>query len=63
MSDGEIVVSATIEQTGATAPTVTAADGWEISVPLSDSNPEEGYTQWTVELVKKEFKATDPEAA
>lgn len=62
VSDGELTVSATIEQTGSTPPTVTPATGWKVSVPLSDTNPEEGYTTWTVELVKDELKASDPEA-
>lgn len=60
VSDGEIVVSATIEQSGSTKPVVTAASGWEITAPLSDSNPEEGYTTWTVELTKTTLAATQP---
>lgn len=53
MSAGEIVQSITIQQTGATKPTVTAGTGWEILEELKESgNPESDYPTWTCTLHK-----------
>ena len=52
VSGTEIVVSGTVQQTGATAPTIEAADGWELTTPKSKANPDEGYIEWTFEATK-----------
>jgi hypothetical protein len=52
VSGAEIVVSGTVQQTGATAPTIAAAEGWELTKPKSKENPDEGYIEWTFEVTK-----------
>ena len=52
VSGAEIVVSGTVQQTGATAPTIEAASGWELTTPQSKANPDEGYIEWTFEATK-----------
>ena len=52
VSGAEIVVSGTVQQTGATAPTIEAAEGWELTTPKSKANPDEGYIEWTFECSK-----------
>ena len=52
VSGAEIVVSGTVQQTGATAPTIEAGVGWELTTPESKDNPDEGYIEWTFEATK-----------
>ena len=52
VSGAEIVVSGTVQQTGATAPTIEAGAGWELTRPKSKENPDEGYIEWTFEATK-----------
>ena len=52
VQNGRIEVQATIVQTGSTAPTVTAAQGWVVTSPLTTDNPDEDYPTWTVTLTK-----------
>lgn len=52
VTDGRITASLTIIQTGSTAPTVTAGSGWEITSPLTCTNPDADYPTWTVTLTK-----------
>lgn len=52
VSGAEIVVSGTVQQTGATAPTIEAGSGWELTTPKSKANPDEGYIEWTFEATK-----------
>jgi hypothetical protein len=52
VSGAEIVVSGTVQQTGATDPTIEAAEGWELTTPQSKANPDEGYIEWTFEATK-----------
>ena len=60
VSGAEIVVSGTVQQTGATAPTITAAEGWELTTPQSKANPDEGYIEWTFEATKAALASTEP---
>lgn len=60
ISGGKMVAKLTIEQTEDTEPTFTAAEGWEITQPLSTDNPDEDYPKWTVE-VTKDLTTVDPE--
>ena len=60
VSGTEIVVSGTVQQTGATAPTITAAEGWELTTPQSKANPDEGYIEWTFEATKAALASTEP---
>lgn len=59
VSGAEIVVSGTVQQTGAAAPTIAAAEGWELTTPQSRSNPDEGYIEWTFEC-SKAAASTEP---
>jgi len=52
VSGAEIVVSGTVQQTGATAPTIGAGAGWDLTTPESKANPDEGYIEWTFEATK-----------
>lgn len=47
-----IVVSGKVVQSGATPPVITAGDGYELTQPQSQDNPDEGYTEWTFEATK-----------
>ena len=60
VSGAEIVVSGTVQQTGATAPTIAAAEGWELTTPQSKANPDEGYIEWTFEATKAALASTEP---
>ena len=55
---GHVQVQATIGQYGTTAPTVTAASGWDISSPLTCTDPDADLPEWTVTLSKPLAKAT-----
>jgi len=59
MSAGKATVQATILQTGSTKPSVTAAEGWDITSPLTESDPDSNVASWTVTLTKS-FAGTDP---
>ena len=59
VSNGRIEVTATIVQSGSTAPTVTAGSGWTITSPLTNTNPDEDYPTWTLTLAKT-LTATHP---
>ena len=59
VSGAEIVVSGTVQQTGATAPTIEAGSGWELTTPKSKANPDEGYIEWTFEVTKA-AESTEP---
>lgn len=48
--DGKLEVQLTIQQTGNTAPTVTAGSDWTITAPLNCSNPDADYPSWTCTL-------------
>ena len=52
VTDGRITASLTIIQTGSTIPTVTPDTGWEITAPLSCTNPDADYPTWTITLTK-----------
>lgn len=52
VSGTDIVVSGTVIQTGATAPTIAAETGWTLTTPVSKVNPDEGYIEWTFECSK-----------
>lgn len=49
---GKIVVSLTVGQYGETAPTVVPADGWQISAPMTSSDPDSDMPTWTCSLTK-----------
>ena len=49
---GRIQVALTIGQYGTAEPTVAAADGWDISAPLSCTDPDADLPSWTVTLSK-----------
>jgi hypothetical protein len=59
VSGAEIVVSGTVQQTGATAPTIAAGVGWDLTTPESKANPDEGYIEWTFEC-SKAAASTEP---
>lgn len=48
--DGKLEVQITIQQTGNTAPTVTAGTDWIITAPLNCSNPDADYPSWSCTL-------------
>lgn len=49
----KMLCKASIVQTvAATIPTVTAAEGWEITKPLTCANPDADFPVWTCELAK-----------
>lgn len=54
VQNGRIEVAVTIVQTGSTAPTVAAAaaNGWEVTSPLTTDNPDEDYPTWTCTVTK-----------
>lgn len=59
VSGASIMVSGTVRQYGATEPTITAESGWEFDQNPTDTNPDEGYTEWTFTLVK-DLTSTEP---
>jgi hypothetical protein len=52
VSQGKVTVALEILQTSTTAPTVTAASGWDVSSPLSCNDPDSDLPTWTVTLSK-----------
>lgn len=49
---GHVVVSLEILQSGDTEPTVTAGSGWDISSPLTNTDPDAEFPTWSCELTK-----------
>jgi len=49
---GKLTVTATIGQYGEQAPEVTAAQGWDVSSPLTSSDPDSDMPTWTITLSK-----------
>ena len=49
---GHVQVQATIGQYGSTVPTVAAGTGWDISSPLTCTDPDADLPEWTVTLSK-----------
>lgn len=60
VSGATITVKGTVVQSAATAPTITAAEGWTLNTPTSTENPDEGYTTWTFECTK-DLLSSEPE--
>ena len=56
---GKATVTATIIQSGATKPTITAGTDWDITSPLTESDPDSNVASWSVTLTKS-FAGTDP---
>lgn len=52
IGQGVIEITGTILQTGATAPTLSAATGWVISQPPTATNPETSYKTWSFTVRK-----------
>jgi len=59
VSGGRATVTATIVQSGATAPTITAGTDWDMTTPKSVTSPDGDYETWTVTLTKS-LEGTDP---
>ncbi len=53
VTNGHIVLNVTIAQYGDTAPGITPGTGWDISSPLTCSDPDSDYPEWTATLTKK----------
>lgn len=53
VTNGHIVLNVTIAQYGDTAPGITPSTGWDISSPLTCSDPDSDYPEWTATLTKK----------
>lgn len=58
INSGAITVTATILQTGETAPTITPAAGWTLTSPISPTNPETEYKNYEITLVKNLVKGS-----
>lgn len=61
VSEGKIEAQITVNQTGTTAPTVTAGSGWTVTAPLACTNPDADYPSWTCTLtcyLEKDTPAT-----
>jgi len=52
VSRGMIEVTATYVQSGATAPTFAASEGWTVTAGPSKEDPEGGHDMWSVTLTK-----------
>lgn len=59
---GKVVVSATVGQYGETAPAVTPSGGWEMSAPLTCTDPDSDFPSWTFS-VERTLEKTDVSAA
>lgn len=59
ISGASIIISATVVQSGSTAPTIVATSGWKLTKPKSQKNPDSGYTEWTFETTK-DLTSTEP---
>lgn len=56
--EGAINVNVSISQSGTTAPTLTPAQGWYITSPLTQTNPKSNYPTWSATLTKYLVKTT-----
>jgi len=54
-------VSASFDGFGIAAPVITAGEGWTITTPVGETNPDSDYTKYTVTLQRK-LDATRPVA-
>lgn len=52
INSGIITVTGSILQAGATAPTITPADGWVLTKPPTCTNPETAYKSYSFEVQK-----------
>ena len=52
VTNGRIEAKVTVKQCGTAAPTLTPGDGWKITAPLTESNPDSDYPTFTATLVK-----------
>ncbi len=52
ITQGKIEVAVSIKQTGSTAPTLTAGDGFEVTAPLAETNPDAEYPTFSATLTK-----------
>ena len=50
VTNAHIVVNITIAQYGSATPTVTPASGWNVSSPLTSSDPDSDFPTWTMSL-------------
>lgn len=48
--EGKIECSVTIIQTGSAEPTIAPGDGWNVTSPLAESNPDADYPTWSATL-------------
>lgn len=62
IQNGRIGCQVTVNQTGSTAPTLTAGSGWAITSPLTVDNPDEDYPTWTA-TVTKYLTSTHPSSS
>lgn len=60
VSGGTVVITGKVVQTGATAPTITAASGFTLTVPPTEENPDEGQTTWSFEVTKDSLLSVEP---
>lgn len=51
-TNGRLVVTVGIVQTGSTEPTITAASGWEVTSPLTRTSPDSDFPTWSATLTK-----------
>lgn len=59
VSEGRIEASITVVQTGETAPTLSAGQGWIMTSPLTQTNPDSDFPTWTGTVVKYLQKDVD----
>lgn len=52
VSAGELNATLTIKAVAGTIPTITKGEGWEITSPLTETNPDSEYPTYTVTLTK-----------
>lgn len=57
VSSGKVECAVTIRQVGAAAPTLTPGEGWQITAPLTESNPDSDFPTWTATLTKNLVKS------
>ena len=52
VSEGKIEEQIGVVQTGSTAPTITPAQGWIVTSPLTQSNPDSDFPTYQATIVK-----------
>ena len=52
VNEGKIECSLDLIQTGSTAPTLSAGDGWVVTSPLACDNPDADWPTWSATLTK-----------